>query len=420
MILLFNRICLSLFQGAVNLKGRGEIKMKNIMKKGLMAVTASLLLLAASGTAHAIITAGGSTIHNAATLTFTGGSATSSVDVTVNTIASAPTINVDSVAQSVNANASHTYTYTVTNTANGTDVFAFSANTSQVGMTGQATLDVNNTAGIATSLTLGGSVTTAANTVANTIVIPAGSETNLADGDVINIGGNLYTIDVAGITSGTIANTPGATTNAEVSTVIAVTPVGASPVIAIGAIAAGTQVGEVQTFTVVVTVTVPNVPGVNGTHTVNLTGTTTAVTQGPAGATVTYNTSAGALNETITTVLSPNVTLLKEVRNVTQGVVAFATTATAQSGDTLEYRLTATVVVGASSAASLITDEVPVFTTYVAGTTQLNGGVVADGPLTTLPTTAANGGLAVNSTGAGAGQINTGSPAVVLFQVTVD
>ena len=75
---------------------------------------------------------------------------------------------------------------------------------------------------------------------------------------------------------------------------------------------------------------------------------------------------------------------------------------------------------GASSAASLITDEVPVFTTYVAGTTQLNGGVVADGPLTTLPTTAANGGLAVNSTGAGAGQINTGSPAVVLFQVTVD
>ena len=143
--------------------------MKNIMKKGLMAVTASLLLLAASGTAHAIITAGGSTIHNAATLTFTGGSATSSVDVTVNTIASAPTINVDSVAQSVNANASHTYTYTVTNTANGTDVFAFSANTSQVGMTGQATLDVNNTAGIATSLTLGGSVTTAANTVANTL-----------------------------------------------------------------------------------------------------------------------------------------------------------------------------------------------------------------------------------------------------------
>ncbi|MDQ6984568.1 MAG: hypothetical protein Q9M44_07610 [Ghiorsea sp.] len=393
--------------------------MKKIMKNGLMALTASLLLLAASGTAHAIITAGGSTIHNAATLTFTGGSATSSVDVTVNTIASAPTISVDSVAQSVNANTSHTYTYSVTNTANGTDVFSFAANSGDVGVNAAPGLDVNGTGGISTSLTLGGSVTTAANTVANTIVIPAGSETNLAPGDTINIGGNEYTIDAAGIAPGTIANTPGATTNAEVPTVITVTPVGASPVIAIGAIAAGTQIGEVQTFTVVVTADVPTVPGVDGTHTVNLTGTTTAVTQGPGGAAVTYATSAGALNETITTVLSPNVTLLKEVRNVTQGGV-FGVAATAQSGDTLEYRLTATVVVGASSAASLITDEVPVFTTYVAGTTQLNGGLVADGPLTTLPTTAANGGLSVNSTGAGAGQINTGSPAVVTFQVTVD
>ena len=385
-----------------------------------MAMTASLLLMAASGTAHAVITAGGSTIHNAATLSFTGGTATSSVDVNVNTIASAPNITVDSVAQSVNANQNATYTYTVTNTANGTDVLSFAANSTDVGTTGAAGLNVNGTATNATSLTLGGSVTSQANTVANTVVIPAGSETNLAVGDTINIGGNLYTIST--VTPGTIASTAGNVTTPETPTVIAVTPVGASPAIAVGGVPAGTQIGEQQTFTVVVAASVAAVPGTNGTHTVNLTGTTTAVTQGPAGAVVPYATSAANSNETITTVLSPNVTLLKEVRNVTQGGT-FATTATAQSGDTLEYRLTATVVVGASATAASITDEVPAFTTYVPGSTLLNGGAVADGTLPapgTLPTTAANGGLPVNSVAALPGIINTGSPAVVTFKVTVN
>lgn len=394
--------------------------MKNIMKKGMLVMGASLLLVAASNTAHAVITAGGATIHNAATLTFTGGTTTSSVDVSVNTIASAPNITVDSVAQSVSANQNATYTYTITNTANGTDVFSFTANSADVGTTGAAGLDVNGTATNTTSLTLGGSVTSQANTVANTVVIPAGSETNLAAGDTINVGGNLYTI--SSITPGTVASTAGNTTTPETPTTIAVTPVGASPAIAVGGAPAGTQIGEVQTFTVVVTASVPATPGVDGTHTVNLTGSTTAVTQGVGGTVVNYSTSAANANETVTTVLSSNVTLLKEVRNVTQGGT-FAATATAQSGDTLEYRLTATVVVGASATGAVITDEVPAFTTYVPGSTTLNGGVVADGTVPapgTLPTTSANGGLSVNSTGALPGVINAGSPAVVIFQVTVN
>jgi uncharacterized repeat protein (TIGR01451 family) len=400
--------------------------MKNIMKKGLMALSASLLLLAASGTAHAVVTAGGSTIHNAATLTFTGGTATSAVDVKVNTIASAPTITVDAVAQQVNGGQNATYTYTITNTANGSDVLSFAANSGDVGVNGAPVLNVNGTGGLATSLTLGASVTTQANTVANTIVIPAGSENDaagvqtLSPGDTINIGGNLYTIST--VTPGIIASTTGGVTTPETPTTIAVTPVGASPVIAVGGVPAGTQIGEVQTFTVVVTASTPAAPGVNGTHTVNLTGTTTAITQGVAGTPVTYTTSPAALNETITTVLSPNVTLLKEVRNVTHAGT-FATTATAQSGDTLEYRLTATVVVGASASGASITDEVPAFTTYVPNSTTLNGGVVPDGTIpapNSLPTSAANGGLPVNSAGALPNIINTGSPAVVIFQVTVN
>ncbi len=394
--------------------------MKKIIKNGLMALTASLLLLAASGTAHAVITAGGSTIHNAATLTFTGGTVTASVDVDVLTIAAAPTITVDVTAQTVDAGQDATYVYTITNTSNGSDVFGFTASSADVGMTGTPTLDVNGTATNATSLTLGGSITSEANTVANTIVIPAGSEVNFADGDTINIGGNLYTIDVGGITPGTIASTAGSTTTPETPTTIAVTPVGASPAIAIGGVPAGTQVGEQQTFTVVVTASTPTVTGVAGTHTVNLTGNTTAVTQGPGGAVVTYNTSAGALNETVTTVNSPNVSLVKEVRNVTQGGT-FALTATAQSGDTLEYRLTATEATTLSNAtSSVLVDEVPVFTTYVAGSTTLNGTAVADGALSTLPLTSANGGLSVNSPAQATGVIAAGASAVVIFQVTVD
>ena len=120
--------------------------------------------------------------------------------------------------------------------------------------------------------------------------------------------------------------------------------------------------------------------------------------------------------------LSANVTLVKSVRNVTQGVATFATTGvTAKSGDVLEYRLVATEATGASNATgSVLVDEVPAFTTYVSNSTQLNGAAVVDGALSTLKLTAANGGLTINSPGAAAGTINAGTAATVLFQVTVD
>ncbi len=399
--------------------------MKNIFKKGMLAVSASLLLIAASGTAHAIVTAGGASIHNAATLTFTGGTVTASVDVSVNTIATAPTITVDSVAQSVNGGQNATYIYTVRNNANGADTFTFAANSADVGVAGVPTLNVNGTATNATSLILGGSITTAANTVANTIVIPAGSEVNFAANDTINIGGNLYTINVGGIAAGTPASTAGAVTTPEVNTVITVTPVGAAPVIAVGAIVAGTQVGEQQTFTTVVTASTPAALGTNGTHTVNLTGATTAVTQGVGGAVVAYATGAGATstgsnNQTITTVLSPNVALVKQVRNLTQGgaLGPFGATASGQSGDVLEYKLVATEGTGLGNATGAsLADTVPVFTTYVPLSTTLNGAAVADGALSTLPLI---GGMAVNSPAAAAGTIAANGSATVTFQVTID
>jgi len=385
--------------------------MKNIIKKALLAASASLLLMAAGGTAHAVITAGGASIHNSATLTFAGGTVTASVDVSVKTIAAAPTIAVNSVAQSVNGGQTATYVYTITNNANGSDVFNLSGASTDVNVAGAPTLTVPAT------VTLGGSITSQTNTVANTIVIPAGSELNLVAGDKINVGGTIFTIAPGGIVPGTVASTTGAVTTPEVPTVITVV----EP-LAIGAAPAGTHVGELQTVTVTVAASTPNTPGINGTHTVNLTAITTATTQGVAPAVVTYLTSAGAGNETITTVLSANVTLVKSVRNVTQGVATFATTGvTAKSGDVLEYRLVATEATGASNATgSVLVDEVPAFTTYVSNSTQLNGAAVVDGALSTLKLTAANGGLTINSPGAAAGTINAGTAATVLFQVTVD
>jgi len=383
----------------------------------LFAALAAFMLPTA---AMAVITAGGATIHNAATLTFAGGTVTASVDVSAVTIAAAPTITVDSTANNVNSAQSFTYTYTVKNNASGADTLSFTAASANNGVTGAATLNVNGTGGISSSLTLAGSITSQAST-AGVIYIPAGSEAQLAVGDTVSLGGNLYT--VGGITAGTIASTTGNTTTAETATAVALTIIGASPAITAGSIAAGTQMGEVQTFTTVVTATSASVPGVNGTHTVDLTGSTTATkTVVNGGAAVTYATSAVSGNQTITTVLSPNVSLVKEVRNVTQGVATFATAnVNAQAGDILEYRLTATEATGATNAtANVLKDEVPAFTTYVAGSTTLNGVAVVDGALSTLPLTNANAGLQINSAGAAAGVIVASGNAVVKFRVTLN
>ncbi len=392
------------------------------VKKRLAAPLLALAMLALPGAAQAVITAGGATIHNAATLTFTGGTARAQVNVGVQTIASAPTIAVNTTAQSVDANASATYTYTVTNNANGSDTFSFNGTSVDQNTTGAATLNVAATGTASTSLTLGASITSQASDAAGHVFIPAGSEMNLAVGDTVVING-VGTYTIATITPGTIASTTGGVTTPETPTTLTFTAVGGAPAIGLNTVPAGTQLGEQQTFTTVVTASSPTTAGTNGTHTVNFTGATTATqTVANGGGVVTYTTSAASGNETITTVLSPNVTLVKKVRNVTQGVTTFATTGVnAQAGDVLEYQLTATEGTGVTAATgNVLTDEVPAFTTYKAGSTTLNGVAVTDGAGGTLPLSSANGGLQINSTGQPAGTIAAGASAVVTFQVTVN
>jgi len=408
--------------------------MKNILKKIGMLVATPLMLLAFSGTAQAVITAGGATIHNAATLTFTGGTVVASVDVSVQTIASAPAISVDLTAKTVAAGDPYTFTYSVSSNSNGSDTFSFTA-----GSTNSVNISAPGLPAI-TSLTLGASITSASNTVANTIQIPVGSDANMIVGDALKVAGDPYSYTIASITPGTVAS-HNVTTGAlivEVPTVITLTPV-TGPGLAIGAAPAGTQVGELQTFTYTVTAGIPN-DGVNGTHTVNLSGVTTATTQGVAPAAVTYNTTAGPA-EGIITVTPPTATLTKTVRNLTNAEVAMAGTTAAKAGDVIEYQLLATAGTSNIVKAS-ISDAIPAFTTILAG--QYNGGLsdvqiittVAGVPTTTFGTNAADadvvnltaGNLTINL-GAGAasadvagngGTVNANDSVAVTFQVTVN
>lgn len=363
-------------------------------------------------------TGGGAVIHNAVTANFAGGSVTASVNVSVATLAAAPQISVDTTAQTVVATSTATYNYTLVNSSNGVDTFSITASSVDVGMAGAPGLDVNATATPSSNFTLGASIASLASDASGNIYIPAGSESGLNTGDEIVISG-LGSYTVATLIPGTAASTTGSVTTPEISTQMTVTPIGASPPVGAGTVAVGTQLGERAVFPVVVTANTPSVAGVDGTHTVNLSGSTSATDA--TNAVVNYTTSAGNGNETVTTVTSAAVSLIKEVRNITTGTAFAISGTTLQSGDTLEYRITATPVAGAGNLLnSLVVDEVPNNTTYISGSTTLNAGAVADGAGSTLPTTAANGGLQINSPSGAAGVLVDGESAVLIFRVTVD
>lgn len=373
------------------------------------------LLLVAAGMVLSIpalaATGGGATIHNAATLSYSGGQVTAKVDVEVETIGSAPVFAVDDAAPDAQAGDTVTLNYTITSTSNGVDDYSLAVSTTDTGVSAPASLSISPS-----TITLGASITSAASDASGNVFIPAGSEGELTVGDQvrINIGGTDYVYQIDAVTPGTPAFTVGSTTTAEVPTALQlsiVTP--GAPVIGLNDVPAGTQIGEVGTFTVDVDAGSPLVPGTDGSHDIDITGSTSAT--GPGGVPVTFSdTTTG----TAITVISGEATLAKDVRNITQGG-SFATSGvTARTGDVLEYRLTAGAVPGNNVTGAVITDFVPAYTTYVANSTTLNGNPVADSGTTDFPLD--EGGIAVNSASGAAGEIIDGETAVILFQVTVD
>lgn len=381
-------------------------------------LTALGILYALSTQAQAA-TAGGATIHNVATLNYDGGTAVASVDVSVTTVAAAPTLSLDTTTQSVTGTATTTYTYTIVNNGSGSDTLNLSASSVDVGMSGPPGLDLNSTGTNTTSITLGGTVTSQPSSAGGVITIPAGSESDFSVSDVVVIPG-YGTYSISAINTGTPASTDGAgVTTAETPSTLTLSVISGTPIGA-GTIPAGVQVGEQYSFNLDLTASTPT--SGSGSHTVNISGSTTAVTSGASGTIINFATSAADGNESVTTVTNMLVNMTMEARNVTQGLAFGAvSTVVGQSGDVLEYRITATPDAGSLDATgnNLVTD-VPTFTTYVINSTTLNGNPVGDGAGSTLPLTSANGGLAVNSPSGTAGVIVAGENAVIIFQVTIN
>lgn len=392
-----------------------------IIQRGRLALAAAGLVLAAP--AALANTAGGAVIHNVATLSYDGGVIRATADVMVTTIATVPTVTVDQVAQSGVSGDTVIYTYTLTNNANGADTYQLNGVVvdTTISAPGMAIKDSNGTA--VTGLNLGGSVTSQASTD-GVVYLPAGSQTGLQNGDIVVIGGNRY--QITGIVAGTPASTDIATgvTTPESPTALTLVPAAgsASPAITAGSVAAGIQIGEQQTFTVELIAGVPT--AASGSHALDLTLTSTATDA--MGAAVAYTTSVADGNHTTTTV-SPRVapTLVKDVCNLSAtnpclDTDYLQTGLYAQSGDTLQYRITMTAAVSNSATGSVLNDEPSIYTTYVLGSTTLNGTAVADDVgVEPFPLSAVNAGLEVNSPGAPIGEIAAGQQAVVLYRVTV-
>lgn len=338
---------------------------KAISPKGLFGrIAPPILLMLTLGVATPLVhaaTSGNATIFNEATVSYTSGGSTltasADVSVTVITLAANPTVTVDTTTNTVNPGANAVYNYTLRSNANGVDTYNLSL----------ASADSNVTASgdtIAASVGLWGGIVLSSG--AGTINLPGGSTTGLVNGDTVelDVGGSpeRYTVTI------TAAGNAESSGVAEVEAVLTLAPVGASPAITAGNVTAGDQVGQYDVVTLTQLAGTPSTPGTDGTHTNNLTTTSTATLADNA-TLATYTTSAGDSNETITTVSSPSVTILKESRNITtgSGFVSDGST-TAKPAEVIEYRITVTNTHATASTTNVyLTDIIPTYTAINTG-----------------------------------------------------
>lgn len=395
-----------------------------------IAATAGLTL----GSLAFAATGGGATIHNSATLTYSGGLKVSAkVDVQVKTVPTAPTIEtlttlpVQAVAGQV-----VDIQYRITSTSNGFDAYNMQISQVATGASnGSYTIDPSAIVNLNASFTSLPSSTGA-------IYIPAGSGQDFAGstgeafsaGDIILIGSGYYKITA--VTVGTAADTNIATNTfqAEVATKLTVEPANISdnsyPVaapVSPGTYPAGTQIGEVKVITVKFTAGNPSTSGTDGSYDITLEGTT-GTTDDTTGNPVVFDNGGdtGAV-----TVLSGDAVLVKEARNKTLNPTGNfeLSGVTAKAGDIIEYRLTVSPATTNSVTGAKLTDTLSGYVNYKVGTTTLNGQPVADatGPIK-FPLHTSLGGLEVTGTdgttlNATPGTVATGETAVVIFEVEV-
>lgn len=357
-------------------------------------------------------TSAGATIWNKVTVNYTASgvptSNTAVATVTVLTLATAPTITVNPISQiTLAGGGAIVYTYTVISNANGPDTYTVAID----GATSTNTdVSAQGNALSTGSIALWGGIVTGSG--AGYVELPGGfNQTNLADGDKITliVGGTprYYTVTAASTVAGSVNGATGAETKGKVF----LTPVGGTdPAITDLNVGLGAVISEYNNaLTNTLTAGALTAAPADGTHTTNLTFTTTATDLTPA--VVTYTTTAGNGNETTTTVKDQILTITK-----------VADLASAKPGETITYTITVTnVSTNAATGASII-DTVPTYTTYVTNSTRLNTKTVAgDGATSPLA-----GGLIIDDVpGRAAGAVAAGTiqgsgVATITYQVTVD
>lgn len=363
------------------------------------------LALFQSTEVHAAVS-GGATIFNEATVnystpSFPGKTAKGSNSVTVLTKAAAAFVTVTPTTQTTGETTAITYTYNIINQSNGIANLAVTTNPPTVANSTVSAPGVNALGSYTYNAMWGGiSLTIPAN---NTVTFPAGALTGVTAGTTqvaVKNGANVYYYTVATINNGTVPSTG----VAEVAASMTLTPVGSTPALTAalaGSGGVGVTVGEYRSTTHSLTTgTVSS--GTSGTHTTNITVSTTDATP----TTVNYTTNSGEGNQTVTTVLKTPVTVVKA-----------AVPTTAKPGDTVTYTITVTNNTTEATTAATIADPLSPYITYTADTTTLNGTGVGQPDGGTFPLSGA--GISINSPGQGAGIIAPSASAVIIYQVTV-
>lgn len=406
-------------------------------RAGLRSLTAAILAtgaLAAANQAWAT-TAADTTIRNTVTVSYADAAGTNQtpitaqVDVSVNLVRSIPLLSAP-VDQTTDSATNAVYSYTITSTANG--VTAYNLTTPLVQSAG---ISASTATASVASVTLGATTVASAVTInaagTTTIVVPRdntadGSINGLVVNDWIVIGGQLFQISGVGADLNGVGTTS-ITVNGNGTALVA---------------AAGTLIAEQQSFTVTVD---PGPVSAAGDQTITTTTTATDAVD---------NTYVDT-DVTITTVRNVNLTVQKLVRNVTTGAAGlgaavsfngndyYASGVTGNPGNTLEYLIVVSNAAGAADATAVrISDPLPPFTTYVAGSMRVENSATlsaalndsgADGDAAEFGGTAVyfylgtggtDGGAGAPGTNDGAGGTLTGTVpdnvSRALFQVTIN
>jgi uncharacterized repeat protein (TIGR01451 family) len=337
---------------------------------GIMMIVAAVAMTPGASEAN---TASNTLIRNTATVSYrdSGGTLQAPVsaqaDVTVTLVASAPNLTAPT-DQSTAPGTPVTYNYTITATANGPDTYNLTrAITESAGITpGTSTAVISVPSVLLGASTFASPATIAA--VGNTpITVPndvaaGGGVNGIVAGDTVVIAGATYT--VASVTDNGGLGIPG-------TSIITVTGNGTASAL----LPYGTLIAEQQTLSVLVT------PGTvtattNQSVTVNLTATSVA------------DGTKTTTDQTITTVLVANLSVVKEV---SKDGSSWSVATTAAPNTLLYYRITVTNNGGANATSVVITDPLTTYTAYEVGSGKRATGAATSYALAPTTLTDTNG-----------------------------